>query len=131
MIPRVTRLSTRLQARRLPSITQPRLRKLATTVQEDDGFAGANAFYVEQSELNGIRFSVVLTISQCTGIGRKVCCDSILSAAIQLTRTQTILLLMKAGMFTSTAWMESLQLLLPLPVVRSRSHQTKLSSILH
>lgn len=48
MIPRVTRLSTRLQARRLPSITQPRLRKLATSVQEDDGFAGANAFYVEQ-----------------------------------------------------------------------------------
>lgn len=49
MIPRLTKLSTRLQARRTPSITQPRLRKLATTVQEDDGFTGANAFYVEQS----------------------------------------------------------------------------------
>ncbi|TIB73487.1 hypothetical protein E3Q18_03186 [Wallemia mellicola] len=42
-------LSPLTYARRTPSITQPRLRKLATTIQEDDGFTGANAFYVEQS----------------------------------------------------------------------------------
>lgn len=84
MIPRVSRLSraTRLTSiRTLPTITNSLAlnRNLATAVKEnDDGFAGANAFYVEQSKFIPffqtlcIIYSKIIFIIQCIDIGKKV-----------------------------------------------------------